>query len=264
MRSAFSAHISNRRDCSGLPDRKCDNSTAYIPTFNLAPNQNHRLRIINTAALAEFQIQIDEHMFALTEVDGTDVLPSYTNRLLITAAQRYSMIVTTNVTTADSFWLRARMIDDCFSNIFPNRDMIPTINAVIQYQEEPKQSSMSTPATLPTSKDWDMTIQQICQDQDISDLVPVPAIPAPPREQFHSIVANFKIGAWRLSRGYFNETTHRVYVDSPMLERYVDKYAQHKDVAFAAQVAFHHPHENVLRVEGIHTIDILMFNENEG
>lgn len=49
----------------------CDDSAVEI--FNLEPSRNHRLRFINSGAFAEFQIQIDEHEFAVTEVDGTDV-----------------------------------------------------------------------------------------------------------------------------------------------------------------------------------------------
>ncbi|KAH8820616.1 L-ascorbate oxidase [Xylogone sp. PMI_703] len=250
----------NIRDCSGVPSRRCDNSSAYIPTFNLAPNQNHRLRIINTAALAEFQIQIDEHYFAVTEVDGTDVLPHYINRLKINTAQRYSLIVTTNVTTTDAYWLRARMVDDCFSNVFPNPNLIPRINAIIQYRDESDKAP-----TIPTSKDWDMTIEQICRDLNTTGLVPVPAIAAPPHaDEFHFLAVNFKIGAWRLSRGYFNETSFRPDLHSSMLGRFVDKYNTTQELSSAAQKAFHHRVEKVLQIEGIKTVDILMLNVNEG
>jgi FtsP/CotA-like multicopper oxidase with cupredoxin domain len=67
------------------------------------------LRIINTGVLAEFQLEIDEHALAVTEVDGTDVLPSYIHRLVINPAQRYSIVVSINLTTADAFWLRVRI-----------------------------------------------------------------------------------------------------------------------------------------------------------
>jgi hypothetical protein len=254
----------NRRDCSGVPSRRCDNSSAYVPTFDLAPNQNHRLRIINTAALAEFQIQIDEHLFAVTEVDGTDVLPHYINRLKINPAQRYSLIVSTNVTTSDSFWLRARMVSDCFSNIFPNPKLIPNINVIIRYRAEPEQLHTNTPLTWPTSKDWDMAIEQICRDLNTTELVSVPAITAPRADEFHYIVANFKIGNWRLSRGFFDEISWRPDVHSPMLERFVGGFKSTKDGLSTAQKVFHHRTEKVLQVEGIKTIDILLQNINEG
>jgi hypothetical protein len=255
----------DRRDFPGVPPRKCDNWTASTPAFNLAPNQNHRLQIINTAALAEFQIQIDEHSFAVTEVDGTDVLPSYINRLKINTAQRYSLIVTTNITIGNSFWLRARMVSDCFFGVFPNPNLIPGIQAIIQYSSEPEKLTTNTPPTLPTSKDWNMAIEQICRDLNTTDLTPVPAIPEPSHaDELHSIVTNFKIGNWRLSRGFFNETSFRPEIHSPMLERFVKGYKATNDGLKAAQKVFHHRTEKVLQVQGTKTIDILMENVNEG
>ena len=94
------------RDCSTLPTRKCDNTTSNVgrPVFDLKANEKHRLRIVNTGAFAEFQVQIDEHEFAVSEVDGTDVVPQYYHRLNINPAQRYSIIINTNSTLATSFW----------------------------------------------------------------------------------------------------------------------------------------------------------------
>jgi FtsP/CotA-like multicopper oxidase with cupredoxin domain len=215
--------------------------------------------------LAEFQVQIDEHPFAVTEVDGTDVLPSYINRLKINTAQRYSLIVSTNITTGNSFWLRARMVSDCFSGVFPNPNLIPSVQAIIHYSEKPEKLSSNAPATLPTSIDWNMAIEQICRDLNTTELVPVPAIPAPPHaDEFHYVVANFKIGNWRLSRGFFNETSFRPDIHSPMLERFVNGYKTTSDSFKVAQKVFHHRNEKVLQVEGIKTIDILMMNVNEG
>jgi hypothetical protein len=215
--------------------------------------------------MAEFQIQIDEHFFSVTEVDGTDVQPFYINRLKINNAQRYSLIVSTNITTADSFWLRARMISSCFSPIFPNPNLISEVNAIIQYREESEKLPTNTVHEPPTSKDWGMAIEQICKDLDTTELVPVPAIPAPPHaDEFHYIVVNFAIGSWRLSRGFFNDTSFRPDIHSPMLERFVDGYKSTQDAASAAQKVFHHKTEKVLQVEGIKTIDILMMNMNNG
>jgi FtsP/CotA-like multicopper oxidase with cupredoxin domain len=98
------------RNCDHLPNRKCDNSTAGVgvPKLNLEAGQNHRIRFINTGAFAEFQIQFDEHEFAVTEADGTDIVPKYYHRLNILPAQRYSVVITTNRTDQWSYWLRAR------------------------------------------------------------------------------------------------------------------------------------------------------------
>jgi hypothetical protein len=215
--------------------------------------------------MAEFQIQIDEHLFAVTEVDGTDVLPSYINRLNINTAQRYSLIVSANITTSDSFWLKARMITSCFSTVFINPNLVSDIKGIIQYREESENLPANTATKVPTSNDWDIPIEQNCKDLDTAELSPVPAISAPPHaDEFHYIVANFAIGSWRLSRGFFNDTSFRPDIHSPMLERFVDGYKSTQDAASTAQKVFHHRTENVLQVEGIKTIDILMMNMNNG
>jgi FtsP/CotA-like multicopper oxidase with cupredoxin domain len=106
----------NKRDCSRLPHRMCDNSTSNLPSFDLTANANHRLRFINAGSFAWFQVEVDEHEFAISEVDGTDIVPAYDTRMMISPAQRYSIILNTNHTNADSFWLRARMVAHCWKN----------------------------------------------------------------------------------------------------------------------------------------------------
>jgi FtsP/CotA-like multicopper oxidase with cupredoxin domain len=44
----------NKRDCSVLGHRLCDNSTATLPSLDLTANANHRLRFINVGALYVF------------------------------------------------------------------------------------------------------------------------------------------------------------------------------------------------------------------
>ena len=261
--------ICNSRNCDSLPHRKCDNSTASVPSIDLAPDQNHRLRIINTGVLAEFQVELDEHAFAVTEVDGTDVMPSYIHRLIINPAQRYSLLVTTNLTTSKSFWLRTRMATDCWDKAFPNPDLIAETNAIIRYKDQTTTSETSV-LELPTSKPWGEAILQFCKDLNTTELVPVPEIPAP--EQIdHSfyLYSNFVIGAWRLSRGFFNSSSWRPDIHSPLLNRFVDGYQSGNESFTTAtnsvnDKAFHTGTEMVIQVEGIKTIDLVIQNVNEG
>ena len=255
----------NVRDCDALPHRKCDNSTATLPRIELAQNANHRFRIINTGAFADFQIQLDEHEFAVTEVDGTDVEPVYYHRLNISPGQRYSIVISTHVTTADSFWLRARMVTACFAE--ENPDMEPEIRAVVQYTNP---QNPITPEEWPQSKDWTETVELECRDMNTTELVPVKAIAAPPKaDEFFYIRSNFEIRAWRLSRGFFNTTSWRPDVHSPSLERVIDGYAALNANFTTASTgineqAFDLRREMVLQVPGIQTIDLLISNFDDG
>jgi hypothetical protein len=260
------------RNCDALPHRKCDNSTATIPTFDLAPNQNHRLRIINTGVLAEFQIELDEHSFAVTEVDGTDVLPSYIHRLIINPAQRYSLVVATNVTTGDSFWLRTRMATDCWDKSFPNPDLIAGTDAIIRYRDESetRKENAISPWGFPSSQPWGEAILQFCKDLNTTELVPVPAIAASEQVD-HSfyLYSNFRIGAWRLSRGFFNDSSWRPNIHSPMLDRFIDGRKSGNESFMAEEAGVNHKAFNTgtemaIQVEGIKTIDLVIQNINEG
>lgn len=258
----------NVRNCDALPHRECDNSTADLATISLTPNKNHRLRFINTGSFAEFQIQIDEHEFAVTEVDGTDVEPVYYHRLNINSGQRYSVVINTNVTTASLFWMRARMITDCFAD--KNPDLEAEVRAIVQYDQSQLLRSGDLLAQLPNSLDWPEAIEQICKDMNTTELVPAMAISAPPKADtlFH-LWGNFRIGAWRLSRGFFNDSSWRSNVHSPSLERFVDGYGA-KNESFTTtttgvnEAAFDVKSEMVIQIDGIKTIDILVQNFDDG
>jgi FtsP/CotA-like multicopper oxidase with cupredoxin domain len=264
----------NIRNCDSLPHRKCDNSTASMPLLDLQMGQNHRLRIINIGAFAEFQIGIDEHEFAVTEVDGTNVLPSYYHRLNINPAQRYSIVVSTNLTTTDSFWLRARMVTACFAE--PNPDMEPEVRAILRYTDGHSHTTKrheeheSEPITLPTTQDWSEVVELICKDMNTTELIPIPAIAAPSKaDAFYYFRSNFQIGGYQLSRGFFNESSFRPNLHSPTLQRYIDGF-QESNATFINSTdgintqAFHTPRELVVQSTGIKTIDILLDNFDDG
>lgn len=260
----------NVRDCSTAPSRKCDSSSASLQNFNLDKNQNHRLRFINVGAFAEFQIQIDEHDFAVTEVDGTDVTSSERfHRLNILPAQRYSIILTTNITTADSFWLRARMVMTCFAE--ENAELQPEVRAIIQYGSSPVSGALTV---TPTSKDWSEVVELECRDLNTSSLNPVLAQEAPHHADVTvSLRSNFEIGDWKLSRGWLNQSSFRPNLKSPSLHR-IMAGIQSKDNFFDTSspgpsgkkltYAFNSDRELVYQTTGITTIDIIISNFDDG
>lgn len=276
-----SALINGRaiRNCDDLPNRKCDNSTANvgIPTLNLEANQQHRLRLINVGAFAEFQVQLDEHMMAVSEVDGTDVHPVYYHRLNINPAQRYSIIVNANVSTSDSFRMRAKMVTHCFAE--PNPETMSEVHAIMRYGS----ASGPAPTALPDSMEWTSALDLECRDLNTTELVPVQVVPAPAKpDAFFYLRSNFEIGAYRLSRGFFNTSSWRPNVHSPILSRTIDglqtanasfkpetSIASEKTLTdtgaiFVNDAAFESSRELVIQSSGIQTIDILISNFDDG
>ncbi|KAH7052198.1 putative multicopper oxidase, type 1 [Macrophomina phaseolina] len=256
----------NKRNCELLRGRDCDATDAQLATFGLEPNKNHRLRIINTGAFAEFQVKIDEHTFAVTEVDGTEVAPAYYHRLNINPGQRYSIVINTNVTDRDSFWLRAKMIEACFAEENPNLD--PEVRAIIQYTRKDE----DTQPKEPSSRDWDDIVDMQCLDMNVTELQPVEKATPPPADTTLYLRSNFEIGNWRLSRGFFNSSSWRPTLSSPSLHRMIDGlHSQNAsflpDPAHPFQInsaGFDTGPELVYQTSGIRTIDILVSNFDDG
>ena len=252
-------------NCAMSKDRQCDSSRATLEIFNLEPGKKHRLRFINIGVSTEFEIQIDNHAFAVTEVDGTDVWPEYYEKLQIQPTQRYSIIVTTNVITADTFWLRVRMAVSCFTS--DSKYLVPEAKAVINYSG----SSVSLQASELRAREW-ITIKDIrCEDMDTSKLRPVLDI-AVPKQSDDLVYIRSKVGKTRqgVTRGYFNQSSWQPDLVTPSLHRTMEGFASGnktyipKSLFGVNKDAFDASHELVYQTTGIKTIDVLFDNHDEG
>ncbi|KAG9495444.1 hypothetical protein J7337_013691 [Fusarium musae] len=251
----------NVRDCADFEGWACNSTDLAIPTIDLEAGKRHRLRIINVGAFAEFQIQFDEHPFYVTEVDGTDVHPEPIHRVNVLPAQRYSVVLETNVTTASAFWMRARMVTHCFKN--KNERLQSETRAIIRYTSK----DGKTAPEEPKSKEWPDAIEVICRDLNTTALRPVEVISPPPADEVIVLRANFEIGDWRLARGFFNESTWHANATHPSLHRFLESGLQSTSaknpIAINEQV-FERQREFVLETTGIRTIDISINNFDDG
>jgi FtsP/CotA-like multicopper oxidase with cupredoxin domain len=262
----------NRRDCFNLPHRMCDNSTATIPSFDLKANENHRLRFINVGAFAWFQVSVDEHQFAITEVDGTDIVPSYETSLMISPAQRYSMIIHTNQTTTNSFWLRARMVTHCWKDPSKPGYGADEVKAVIHYTSNTGSKASKALISQPNSRNWNQKHEVQCKDMDTTSYVPVSYEPAPAvADHSYYIRSNLEIGDWRLERGFFNTSTFRPQLEHPTLHRTVQGLGSHNKTFIETSttngvnsVAYDLKNDFVIQHTGIKVVDILIQNFDPG
>lgn len=265
-----SALINGRglRDCGDFGGWNCDNSSVGLQSLEVPEGGRHRLRFINTGAFAEFQIEIDEHPFFITEVDGTDVNPVPFHRLNILPAQRYSVIFEANSTRERAFWLRARMVTHCFRRKNPH--MKEDIRAVVRYGDSAQKSAHHS-RVIPTSKSWNETIEVICRDLNTSSLHPVMAQDPPHPDGFVPLRANFMTGAWRLTRGFFNGSNWNMNATSPTLHRLLDARANNtsglgnlnRSFGINSQM-FDPARDFVLQTKGIQTLDIAINNFDDG
>ena len=251
----------NIRECADFEGWNCNKTDRSLLDIDLEAGQRHRLRIINVGAFAEFQIQVDEHPFYVTEVDGTDIHSEPIHRLNIMPAQRYSVVLETNVTTAEAFWLRARMVTHCFKNENPR--LQAETKAIIRYNSPDKPLSVEKPS----SKEWSDSIEVICRDLNTTALRPVEVISPPPADEVIVLRANFEIGDWRLARGFFNDSTWHPNATNPSLHRFLDSgvHSTTRNIPIAINdKMFDRKNELILETNGIRTIDISINNFDDG
>ena len=112
----------------------------------------------------------------------------------IHVAQRYSFILETNQTSQE-YWIRALMNTNCMQGSPDN----PLILGILQYNNT---------NGLPNTTAWDSTMDPVCQDLNLTELVPLngPSMPTT-FDLFVRIDISFQTGAGDLNFGYMNSTS---------------------------------------------------------
>lgn len=257
----------NMRNCTALPDRNCTSQDLSNALFDLSAKENTRLRVINVGAFAEFSLQIDEHEFSVTEVDGTDVHPQSIHRLNISPAQRYSIVLSPPADPrGEGYWMRARMVTHCFA--YENPELEEEVWGVVRYgaNKETEHQAVLTPL----SKDWPEIIEVECRDLNTTALTPLEVVAAPEKaDDFIFLRSSFQIGDWRLSRGFLNESSWRGNATRPILQTLLDRGVTRDqkttDMTAGFDTANFDPKKQmVYTTQGIRTIDILIQNLDDG
>jgi iron transport multicopper oxidase len=86
-------------------------------TIAVEPGKTYFVRLINMAAFAAQYFWIEDHTFRVIEVDGVYHEPMEASQLYITAAQRYSILLTTKNSTSSNFAIMGSMDQDLFDQI---------------------------------------------------------------------------------------------------------------------------------------------------
>ncbi|KAH7126762.1 multicopper oxidase-domain-containing protein [Dendryphion nanum] len=256
----------NIRDCFTITnDHHCDSSTSKNALFDLPSDTNTRLRFINVGAFAEFQLEIDEHELYVSEVDGTDVMPQAIHRITISPAQRYSAILVPPNPNKGLYWLRARMITECFNpNEEERHELQPTVLGILRYWSPGE-------THLPSSKSWLATPETTCRDLNTSLLVPVIPLRAPSHtdDRIH-LRSSFQTHS-NLTRGYLNDSSQRMSPGSPILHRILDAHAANNTALATSLTTIPHgittslfapDTELVYQTTAVRTLDILLQNHD--
>jgi FtsP/CotA-like multicopper oxidase with cupredoxin domain len=85
----------------------CQETSASLERITVPRNKTIMIRFINSAALTEFEVSIDEHDLTVVEADGTYLKnPQIVNKIRITVGQRYAVLIKTDKIESN-YWIRA-------------------------------------------------------------------------------------------------------------------------------------------------------------
>ncbi|KAF9433580.1 hypothetical protein BGZ76_009255 [Entomortierella beljakovae] len=161
-------------------------------TFNFVPGKTYRLRIINMSALAMFHIHIDGHEMDIIEVDGVDVERTTVGEFPISAAQRYSVLVTAKNDTSYNYIIHGDMDPMMFDSVPDSLQL--NITGTIVYNE-------ASPLAPIKTSDW--------SDFDDSTLLtPVISLAVSPPSVQHTLTAAFSILDDYINHATFNDITY--------------------------------------------------------
>ena len=95
-------NVANPTGAEPIPDAALLNDAQNI-SVSVEPGKTYMIRIINMGAFAGQYLWFEDHSMTIIEVDGIYTEPAETEMLYISAAQRYSVLLTTKNDTSSNF-----------------------------------------------------------------------------------------------------------------------------------------------------------------
>ncbi|KAL8947295.1 MAG: hypothetical protein Q9222_006412 [Ikaeria aurantiellina] len=99
-----------------VPDAALMNETQNL-SINIEPGKTYMFRIINMAAFAAQYVWFEGHTMRIVEVDGVYTEAAEADMIYLTAAQRYSVLITTKDDTSSNFAIVGSMDQDLFDAV---------------------------------------------------------------------------------------------------------------------------------------------------
>lgn len=165
------------------------NENATLP---FEPGKTYRLRVINMSALAAFFFWIDGHEMRIIEADGTDTQEQLVDMLSVSAAQRYSVLVTARNDTSSNWAIHANMDTTMFDTV-PST-LNPNVTSSITYASSSNITDFSPVDSYTTTND--------------SALIPAVVEPAPLPTNTLELEFNFDTMSDGTNHGFFNNLVY--------------------------------------------------------
>lgn len=96
----------------GGKNKNTINGGGSYSQYSFTPGKKHLLRLINSAVDNAIRVSIDNHQMQLVTSDLVPVKPLSVDSVLLSAGQRYDVIVTANQTVGN-YWMRATVENAC-------------------------------------------------------------------------------------------------------------------------------------------------------
>jgi iron transport multicopper oxidase len=91
-----------------VPEVALMNDTQNLK-INVQPGKTYMFRMVNMAAFAAQYVWFEGHTMRIVEVDGVYTEPAEADMIYLTAAQRYSVLITTKNDTGANFAIQGSM-----------------------------------------------------------------------------------------------------------------------------------------------------------
>ena len=123
-------NVANPTGTEPVPKSALMNDTQNLH-IRIEPNKTYFIRVINVAAFAAQYFWISGHDFRIVEVDGVWTEAAEASMIYITAAQRYSILLTTKNQTDFNYGIHGAMDQDLF-DIVPDT-LNPNVTSYLIY-----------------------------------------------------------------------------------------------------------------------------------
>ncbi|KAI9818620.1 MAG: hypothetical protein M1832_004393 [Thelocarpon impressellum] len=134
--------VANPSGAEPVPNSALMNDTQDLK-IPVQPGKTYLFRVINMAAFAAQYLWFEGHSMRVVEVDGVYTEPAEAGMIYLTAAQRYSVLVTTKEDAGANFAIVGSMDQDLFDQI-PD-GLNPNVTGWLVYDE---QKELPEPAIL--------------------------------------------------------------------------------------------------------------------
>lgn len=118
-----------------IPQNTLFNSTRNA-TWLVQPNTTYFVRIANMAMFASQYLYFEDHKITIVEIDGVWTSPVEVDSLYITAAQRYSVLLTTKNTPATNFRI-VHVMDESMLDTLPDDLITVSTNYMVYDRSQP-------------------------------------------------------------------------------------------------------------------------------